>query len=77
MDINAVQHLGPSGYTLSTEEKAAMQISMLQRSREVGRNAAQSGASTHHPGLELHCWLSNSSFSHKPPFVFSMAFLVE
>eukprot|EP00615_Pteridomonas_danica_P003138 CAMPEP_0114347878 /NCGR_PEP_ID=MMETSP0101-20121206/14271_1 /TAXON_ID=38822 ORGANISM="Pteridomonas danica, Strain PT" /NCGR_SAMPLE_ID=MMETSP0101 /ASSEMBLY_ACC=CAM_ASM_000211 /LENGTH=273 /DNA_ID=CAMNT_0001485489 /DNA_START=34 /DNA_END=855 /DNA_ORIENTATION=+ len=34
MDINLINHLGPSGNTLSMEEKAAMQISMLQRSRE-------------------------------------------
>lgn len=36
MDINSIQYLGPSGNTLSMEERAAMQVSLLQRSREVG-----------------------------------------
>ena len=36
MDIASLQYLGPSGYTLSVEEKASLSISMLQRSREVG-----------------------------------------
>ena len=35
MDIASLQYLGPSGYTLSVEEKASLSISMLQRSREV------------------------------------------
>jgi len=35
MDLNGIQHLGSSGFTLSMEEKAAMQLSLLQRSREV------------------------------------------
>jgi len=35
MDINLVHHLGASGRTLSIEEKATLQVTFLQRSREV------------------------------------------
>jgi len=35
MDINLVHHLGASGRTLSVEEKATLQVTFLQRSREV------------------------------------------
>jgi len=34
MDLASIENLGPSGYTLSLEEKAALRVSMLQRSRE-------------------------------------------
>ena len=44
MDIASLQYLGPSGYTLSIEEKTALSVSMLQRSREVRTVAADVGA---------------------------------
>jgi hypothetical protein len=55
MDINNIHNLGPSGYTLSMEEKAAMSISMLQRSREVAidNSGCRHHTSSHSSSLDF------------------------
>ena len=55
MDINLVHHLGASGRTLSMEEKATLQVTLLQRSREVRRpsEAHNNTPRNAHTALEL------------------------